>query len=70
MRPIGLSIENISTDASSNNQLASKEGIHTTHTTLGRFDVFAGRSEGFDNPGGNILLVLGEAEAELKLKSF
>ena len=58
MRPIGLSIENISTDASSNIWWASKEGSHDTLTPPGRFCEFVGRDEGIDDTGYEILLVL------------
>ena len=62
-----ISIKNTSSDASSNSQRASKEGIHATLTPLRRFDAFAGRAEGIKNPGGDIILVLGKAETELKV---
>ena len=39
-------------------------------TPLGRFGVFAGRSEGHDNAGGDIFLVLGKVEAELNIDYF
>ena len=35
-------------------------GQLTTLTPLGRFDAFVGRAEGLDNPGCNIVLVLGK----------
>ena len=36
-------------------------------TPPGHFDVFAGRSESLDDSGGDIVMVLGEAEVELKV---
>ena len=70
MLRIGISIKNISTDASSNSWRASKEVIHAILTPLGRFDVFVGRSEGLDDPGGDAVLVLEKSEAELKFDFF
>ena len=70
MRHSGLSIKNISTDAISNSWLDFKEGIHTTLTPLGRFDTFTGIAEGLNNPGGDIVLVLGKSEAEPKIDFF
>ena len=70
MRHICISVKNISTVASSNSQWAFEEVSHTTLTPLGRFDVFAGRADALDNPGGNIVLVLGKLEAELKIIFF
>ena len=51
-RRIGLSIKKISTDASSNSWRASEEGSHATLTHIRRFDVFEGRYEVLDDPGG------------------
>ena len=43
------------------------EGNRTTLNPLGRFYVFTGRAEGLCEPGGDIVLMLGKAEAELKV---
>ena len=67
---IGLSIKKISTDASSNSWWSFKEGIYTTLTLPGRFDAFAGRDEDLDEPGCDIVMVLGKSEAELKIDFF
>ena len=63
MHQIGLSIKESSTTASSNSLRDFEEGSLTTLTPLGRFDAFGGRAEGLNNPGGEILLVLGKVEA-------
>ena len=70
MRRIGLRIKNISPGDSSNSQWASKEGIHATLTPLGRFGAFVSIAEGLDEPGSEILLVLGKAEVETKVGFF
>ena len=67
MRHIGLIIKNISTDVSSNSPRAFEEGSHTTLTPLGRFGAFAGRDESIDDPGGDIVPVLGKVKSELKV---
>ena len=46
------------------------EGSRTTLNPLGRFYVFTGRAEGLCEPGGDIVLMLGKAEAELKVGFF
>ena len=70
MRRIGISIKNISNGARSNSQWSSKEVSHATLTPLGSFGAFWGGAEGIDDPGGNIVIVLGKAEAELKVNVF
>ena len=70
MRRTRLSIKNISTGVSSNSERVFEEGSHATLTTLGCFYTFAGRAEILDYPRGEILLVLGKAEAELKVDFF
>ena len=70
MRRIGLSIENISTGAIFNSRWASEEGSHAILILLGNFDAFAGRAEVLNNSGGDISLVLGKAEVEMKVGFF
>ena len=70
MRRIGRNIKNISTDASSNSQYASDEVIHATLTPLRSIDAFVERAEVLDKPGGDIVLMLRKAEAELKVDLF
>ena len=70
MRHIGLGIKKISTDASYNSRWAFKEVIHTTLTPLGSFYAILGRAEFLDNHDVDIVLVLGKAEAELKVGFF
>ena len=62
MHHIGISIENISTDASSNSQWASEEGSYATLILIGIFDAFTGKSEGLYDPYCDIVLVLGKGE--------
>ena len=67
---IGLINQKISTGASSNSWWAPEEVRHATLTPLGRFDVYVVRSDGIDDPGGDIVLVLEKVESELKVKFF
>ena len=68
MHRIGLKIKIISTDVSSYISWASEEGSHATLIPLGRFYAFTGRAKDLEKPGGGIALVLGKAEAELKIE--
>ena len=70
MRHIGLIIKTIGTDTSSNSWWSFEEGIHATLTPLSSFDEFVGRSEGINDTGGEIVLVLGKVEAELKVEIY
>ena len=67
---VSLIIEKISIGACSNSGWSPEEGSHVTLTPLGRFGVCVGRYDGLDDPGGDIVLVLEKAEAELKVKFF
>ena len=70
MRHISLRIENISTDTISNIKQESKDRSHATIYPLGSFYAFVGRAEGINDPGDNIVLVLGKSEAEPKIDFF